>query len=65
MYFYIYICQSDYASIILLYCKPKVQVGCLLSLCDSRWIFTFLSVSDEVQEVQVQEPEQGEASGDV
>ena len=62
---HIHICQSDYASIILLYCEPKVQVGCLLSLCDSRWKFVFLSVSEEIQEAQVLEPEQGEASGDV
>ena len=62
---HIHICQSYYASIILLYCKPKVQVGCLLSLCDSQWKFVFLLVSEEIQKGQVLEPEQGEASGDV
>ena len=54
-----------FASIVFLYCKPKVQVDCLLSLCDSRWIFAFLSVSDEIQEAQFQEPDSEEAVGSV
>ena len=61
----IYIYQSNFTSIVLLYYKSKVQVGCLLSPCDSRWIFAFLSVSDEVQEAQFQEPDQEEAAGSV
>ena len=38
-----------FASIVPLYCKPKVQVGCLLSLCDSveiRISFSFKGGSE-------------------
>ena len=42
-----------------------MQVGCLLSPCDLWWIFVFLSVSEEDQEAQFQEPDQEEAAGSV
>ena len=56
----IMISDLKYISIV----NSKCRMVCLLSPCDSC-VCSMISNSDVEVEAQVQEPEQGEASGDV